>query len=1009
MLFSRKNIIITLIFFAFLTGCAEEKKSGSDTSGGGETPSGGSDSTGPTTQPGSTSGAGGTTTITAPAISNNSPAIVSPVTNPHTSNQTSLTISGNCGSAQTVQLSGDGSATTPCNAGTYEFSTNQPADGTYHYQIMSTASGIGGSTSLLGSLTWILDTQPPAAPSISLPMVNPFTSSGNSLNLSGTCEAGATLTLSGASNSSASCSGGNFSFDLSQSTDATYTFQITQKDVAGNVSAPASFQWIRTSAGVPPPTITDPNTPNFYSNASHLTLSGSCVSGNTVIVSGDDNQSAPCSWNSYTITINKTIDANYNFNLVQQDGSGNISPQIAFNWTRDTVAPSAPVIDQPTSNPYVGLNSNLNLTGFCEPGGTVVLYGDSPLAQVCDAGTFSFNLIQSADGTYDYSLLQTDRAGNGSATVTFQWIRDSSAPPTPVITQPAAPNITTNTSSMNIQGSCVTGYAVTLFDGITEQNFTCSSNTFNYSVNQTADGTYFYSIWQSSLAGIDSNSASLIWTRDTLAPAAPAILSPSTNPFVSSGTLNISGTCEIDAIVHLTGDATQQVVCNALGNFTLSPSIASDGTYIFQIYQSDSAGNDSGSQNVTWTRDSSTPDSPTIASPSINPVYSNGDPLTIYGGCITGYTVTLSGDVLTTEVLSPVGNFTQICTNSSYTFTVGKSLDGTYQLGIKQTSLSQIDSATTSLQWIRDTVVPSTTITSAPANPNFAAGVNFSFISDDPSATFECSLDGGAYSSCSSPHALSNVPNGSHTLSVRAVDDADNKDGTPATTTWMQAFGKAVALYHMNVSAPSADSSLFTMYPNSLVGTLQTDAGKFGTSLNLTGTVFPTVTDNVIQDIMTTQMTVESFLKLKTLPTGYASIVSKWGNSGQFSWEFGIRYSSNTYKLYLKIGYNLGKSSKTIFSSALTAAQVSALTAGFNHVAATWNSGAIAFYFGGTLINTTSTTVTSTLFKTTIPPLRIGTNIGGNKLNGWLDELRISQTVRWSSSFTVPTAEYSGD
>src|SRR5207249_4907910 len=50
--------------------------------------------------------------------------------------------------------------------------------------------------------------------------------------------------------------------------------------------------------------------------------------------------------------------------------------------------------------------------------------------------------------------------------------------------------------------------------------------------------------------------------------------------------------------------------------------------------------------------------------------------------------------------------------------------------------------------------------------------------------SFECSLDGGAFSSCTSPVFYSDLSRTSHTFAVRAKDQAGNVDPTPATATW---------------------------------------------------------------------------------------------------------------------------------------------------------------------------------------------------------------------------------
>ena len=87
--------------------------------------------------------------------------------------------------------------------------------------------------------------------------------------------------------------------------------------------------------------------------------------------------------------------------------------------------------------------------------------------------------------------------------------------------------------------------------------------------------------------------------------------------------------------------------------------------------------------------------------------------------------------------------------------------------------------------WTVDATPPETTIISGPDNPTNKRDAAITFTSDDPNAVFECQLDGGAYAPCVSPKTYANLLDGSHTVSVRAIDRAGNIDATPATRTWV--------------------------------------------------------------------------------------------------------------------------------------------------------------------------------------------------------------------------------
>jgi outer membrane protein OmpA-like peptidoglycan-associated protein len=77
-----------------------------------------------------------------------------------------------------------------------------------------------------------------------------------------------------------------------------------------------------------------------------------------------------------------------------------------------------------------------------------------------------------------------------------------------------------------------------------------------------------------------------------------------------------------------------------------------------------------------------------------------------------------------------------------------------------------------------------TTLGSVPAALSSNPSPTATFTGDPPDATFECSLDAGAWASCTSPWSPAvPVSDGSHTLGVRAVVGGQT-DPSPASTSW---------------------------------------------------------------------------------------------------------------------------------------------------------------------------------------------------------------------------------
>ena len=94
-----------------------------------------------------------------------------------------------------------------------------------------------------------------------------------------------------------------------------------------------------------------------------------------------------------------------------------------------------------------------------------------------------------------------------------------------------------------------------------------------------------------------------------------------------------------------------------------------------------------------------------------------------------------------------------------------------------------VDPTPAARTWTVDTTAPDTTIDSGPTGTVSSDSASFTF-SSEAGAGFECELDGGGFSACTSPKAYSGLSEGPHTFRVRARDAAGNVDPTPAARTW---------------------------------------------------------------------------------------------------------------------------------------------------------------------------------------------------------------------------------
>jgi len=85
-----------------------------------------------------------------------------------------------------------------------------------------------------------------------------------------------------------------------------------------------------------------------------------------------------------------------------------------------------------------------------------------------------------------------------------------------------------------------------------------------------------------------------------------------------------------------------------------------------------------------------------------------------------------------------------------------------------------------------DTTPPETTITSGPADGSTITTptATFGFSSNEAGSTFQCKVDAGSFSPCTSPVTTAALSNGAHTFAVVATDTWGNVDPSVATRTF---------------------------------------------------------------------------------------------------------------------------------------------------------------------------------------------------------------------------------
>ncbi|MHA6250219.1 Ig-like domain-containing protein [Pontibacter sp. CAU 1760] len=204
-----------------------------------------------------------------------------------------------------------------------------------------------------------------------------------------------------------------------------------------------------------------------------------------------------------------------------------------------------------------------------------------------------------------------------------------------------------------------------------------------------------------------------------------------------------------------------------------------DGEHTLQVRAMDASGNiDPSPASYTWVVDTKAPAPPVVIAPD-NGAFLATDKPTFSGTSEAGSTVAVTVDA---AVIGTV----LAATDGKWTFTPASGLaDGKHNVSAKATDAAgNVSQASNNNTFQVDATTPDTKIVSAPALMSNSKSAAFTLESNRQDVTFEASLDGAPYTTVSNPLNLSNLSEGSHTLQVRAKNQAGTVDPTPASHTW---------------------------------------------------------------------------------------------------------------------------------------------------------------------------------------------------------------------------------
>ena len=327
--------------------------------------------------------------------------------------------------------------------------------------------------------------------------------------------------------------------------------------------------------------------------------------------------------------------------------------------------------------------------------------------------------------------------------------------------------------------------------------FTSCSSPKSYT--GLSEGSHTFQVRAKDTANnVDPTPASRTWTVDTVAPSVSIDSGPSGAVSNTSASFTFSSNDQ-GATFECSLDGDAFASCSSLQAY----STLSEGFHTFQVKAIDAVGNSS-TATRTWTVD-------TVA-PSVS---IDSGPSGAVSGTSASFTFSSNDKSATFQCSLDGAAFASCSSPKSYT---GLS-EGSHTFQVRATDAAgNTDPIPASTTWMVDAVAPDTTLDSGPSGTITVAEATFEF-SSEAGATFECRLDGIAYSACSSPKSYTNLSNSSHTFDVRATDAAGNVDASPASGT-----------FRVDVPPPPDTTAPETTIDSGPSGTVSTSSADFAFS-----------------------------------------------------------------------------------------------------------------------------------------------------------------------------------
>ena len=318
---------------------------------------------------------------------------------------------------------------------------------------------------------------------------------------------------------------------------------------------------------------------------------------------------------AWTYTTAALANGAHSLTATATDAAGNTGvASAALSVTIDTTAPAAPSIasfspDTGTVGDGITSANVLTLTGTAEANSTVKVFDGATLlgsAVANGSGAWSFTTGTLSNAAHSFTATATDAAGNAGVASSALAVTVVAPPGVPVITS-FSPDTgvvgdgITDPAILTLTGTAVANSTVNVYDGATLLGTAAASGTgaWSFTTAPLPDGLHRFTATDTVSGNTSAPSAIMNVTIDTVAPAAPAIASFSTDSgtvgdgITNDNTLTLTGTAEANSTVKVFDGATLlgSAVANSSGAWTYTTAALANGAHSLTATATDAAGN----------------------------------------------------------------------------------------------------------------------------------------------------------------------------------------------------------------------------------------------------------------------------------------------------------------------------------------------------------------------------------------------------------------------------------